>query len=91
MWEDPPGSEEGSFQPCPAPWFSEFSALKTAADVLNCAVPEVNKFPASWRGRALAYSRVMEKAKPGLEAIAEQRAKNKQTARTMLDKNRKGA
>lgn len=89
MWEDPPGHEESKFAPCPAPWFAEFSALKTAAEVLNCPVPEVNKYPATWRGKALAYSRVMEKAKPGLEAIAEQRAKDKQTAKNLLAKKRR--
>lgn len=63
--------------PCPQPWFADFAQLKTVAEELKISVIEAYYVPLHWRLKALAYAEVMEKAKPGLEAIAEQRAKQK--------------
>lgn len=70
--------------PCPAPWFAEFSSLITAAEVLKCPVPEVDKYGAIWKLKALAYSKVMEEAKPGLERIAKARAKDQSDSEQLM-------
>jgi hypothetical protein len=73
--------------PCPAPWFSEFSTLKSAAEQLRCKVWEVDTVPVKWKAKALAYAKVLEKAKPALDRIAEQRAEQKQKEREMRKRN----
>ena len=70
--------------PCPAPWFQKFSEQKTAAEVLGCPVPEVDKYPLRWKVTALAYSKVMESAKPFLEETAERKARTMMKERSIM-------
>jgi hypothetical protein len=48
------------------------------------SVLDVHYAPLHWKLKALAYEDVLSKAKPGLEAIAEQRARAKLKERKFL-------
>ena len=62
------------------------------AEILGCPIYMVDKQPIRLKMEALAYSKVMEKAKPGLEIIAEQRAEQKAHQKRLMEsaKRRRG-
>jgi hypothetical protein len=76
-------------EPCPAPWFAEFSEKLAVAEKLGCAVDEVDDKPMSLRIKALAHSRAIEKARPALEKLAEQRAEAKSRQRAILQRSKR--
>lgn len=72
--------------PCPAAWFSEFSELVTAAEVLRVSVPEVDALPLHYKLKALAFSAAKSKARPFLEDEAKRKAQDAGRQKKVMDK-----